>query len=248
MQAQPSTSLAAGAVLLLSVGCSETHAGPGSSGVQSSFHSYTASPGYLLDSTLVVDEGSAATHLAGVTHLANGSCLAEEAVLDARGRLVSASYSVGYGGGSATHASLDARRGTVEVSGPDGVRRVQLPNDLPWVWAPEVQSGQDTRTVSTPLSAVVTLRAAQAEQRVRRIDLSKLVDHGTRSDQLVVRDRDRSELVVVGDDVITVAGGLPRFWHVWAYDQELHAAQPESLLDTLAALACLPVHPTAQPN
>jgi hypothetical protein len=41
---------------------------------------------------------------------------------------------------------------------------------------------------------------------------------------------------------------LPRFWHVWAFDQELHAAQPESLLDTLAALACLPVHPNAQPN
>jgi len=244
MQAQSSTSFAAGAALLLFAGCSEAADGS----VQSSFHSYAASPGSLLDSTLVVNEGRATTHLAGVTHLSDGTCLAEEAVLDARGRLVSASYSVSHGAGSLQHVSLDARRGAVEVSGPEGVRRAQLPNDLPWVWAPRVQRETETRTVSTPLAAVVTLRAARAEGRVRNIDLEQLVSRGTCSDQLVVRDRDRSDLVVVGDDVVTVSAGLPRFWHVWAFDQELHSARPERLLDTMAALACVPVQHNVEPD
>ena len=245
METQRVTSLAAGAALLATLGCSDAASSPA---VRSSFHNYTASPGSLQDRTLVVDEARSTTHLAGVTHLADGTCLAEEAVLDAHGRLLSASYSVAYGAGHASQVSLDAQRGLVEVHEPGNVRRAQLPSDLPWVWVPAIQTEHGLRTVSTPLSAVVTLRAARAEQRVRNIDTHQLVSHGTRSDQLVVRDHDRSELVVVGEDVIAVADGLPRFWHVWAYDQELHAAKHESLLDTLAALACVPVHATAQPN
>jgi hypothetical protein len=245
METQRVTSLAAGAALFATLGCSDAS---GSPAVQSSFHNYAASPGSLQDSTLVVDEARSTTHLAGVTHLADGTCLAEEAVLDAHGRLLSASYSVAYGAGNARQVSLDAQHGLLEVREAAGVRRAQLPSDLPWVFVPAIETEHGLRTVSTPLSAVVTLRAARAEQRVRSIDTQQLVSQGTRSDQLVVRDQDRSELVVVGEDVIAIANGLPRYWHVWAFDQELHVAQPESLLDTLAALACVPVHSTTQAN
>lgn len=245
MHAPSIASLTASAALLATLGCSDASSG---SIVQSSFHNYTASPGSLHDSTLVVDEARSTTHLAGVTHLADGSCLAEEAVLDAHGRLLCASYSVTYGAGPVSYVSLDALHGVVESHDAGSVRRAQIPSDLPWVWAPAMKTEQGTRSISTPLSAVVTLRAARAEQRVRTIDTAMLTSRGTRSDQLLVHDLDRSELVVVGDDVIAVSAGLPRFWHMWAFNQELHTAQPESLLDTLATLACLPVHKDAQPN
>jgi hypothetical protein len=199
-------------------------------------HSYSATEGNLRESTLVVDGDG--RRLAGVTHFADGTCLAEEATLDLAGRLVHAQYTVAGAAGDNTRVELDSTLGTVDIDGPRGHTHLVVPNDWPWVFTPQLAPQSNERAVATPLAAVLTLRGAHADRAVRAIELGKSRSYRTQSNQLLVKDEDKSDLVVVGDDVVSIDRGMPQQWHLWALDQDLAAREPTGLLSTLAAFAC----------
>lgn len=203
---------------------------------RNTIHTYAASAGNFTASTLVIEDAPEGQRIAGVTHFSDGTCLAEEAAIDRDGRLARAEYAV-----SNTHVALDPARGTVTISTAAGQDHIQVPNDLPWVWTPVLQPAQNARPVSTPLAALVTLRAAQAANAVRSIQLGTRTSHRDLSNQLLVKDHDQSDLVVVGEDVVTIEHGLPTKWHVWALDQDVQAKQSAlGLLSMLGTFACTP--------
>jgi hypothetical protein len=202
----------------------------------STVHSYSASAGSFAASTLMIEDAPEGQRLAGVTHFTDGTCLAEEASLDRTGRVVHAEYTV-----ANTRVVLDPLRGVVDITSPAGESHIQVPNDLPWVWTPLLRPQQNAGPVATPLAALVTLRGAGASAAVRTIALGEHTSHRDPSNQLCVSDEDHAELVVVGDDVITIERGLPQKWHVWALDQDVEA----SPADGLATFACTPAHGSA---
>jgi hypothetical protein len=206
----------------------------------STIHSYSATEGSFAASTLMIEDAPEGQRLAGVTHFTDGTCLAEEATLDRAGRIVRAEYTV-----AGTHVVLDPARGIVEITSPEGDSHIQVPNDLPWVWTPLLHPQANTGPVATPLAALVTLRGAEASAEVRSIALGVGKSHRDSSNQLLVKDVDQSELVVVGDDVITIERGLPQKWHVWALDQDVEASPADGLLSVLATFACTPARGSA---
>jgi hypothetical protein len=206
-------------------------------------HSYSATEGSLRASTLVIDGDG--RRLAGVTHFADGSCLAEEATLDHAGRLVRAQYAVTGASGASTHVLLDSPSGVVEITGPTGTTRMTVPNDWPWVYTPQLDPAANSQAVATPLAAVLTMRAARADRSVRAVELGAHKSYRVSSNQLLVKDEDQSDLIVVGDDVVAIERGLPQQWHLWALDQDLQARESDGLLSTLAAFACTPVEASA---
>jgi hypothetical protein len=201
-------------------------------------YTFSATDGSLLRSTLVIDDASDRQHLAGVTQFADGGCLEEDATLDRSGRLLRAEYTLTRSNASTSHVVVDAHAGVVEVAGPVFPMRWTIARDLPWVFAPTVDGTDGTHTIATPLAALVTFRGAQAAGAVRQIDLGALTSHSVMVDQVVVPDG-QSNLVVVGDDAVSVRGGLPEHWHVEALSQDLQA-DIASERNTLDAFACMP--------
>jgi len=208
------------------------------------FHSYSATQGDVTGSSLAIEHEPAGLRLAGVTHFADGGCLAEEATLDSAGRLLHAEYTLSRAD-SQTRVVLDPAAGLVEIHGPGLEASMRVPSDLPWVWTPLLNPAANTGALSTPLAAVVTVYGARADRSVRAIELGARRSHSWLSEQLLVKDVDQTDLVVVGDDVVSLENGVPRQWHVWAFDQDLESRQADGLLDTLASFACLPVTASA---
>jgi hypothetical protein len=188
----------------------------------------------------MIEDAPEGQRFAGVTHFSDGSCLAEEATLDRAGRLVRAEYTV-----ANTRVVFDPAGGAVHITSPAGESLIQVPNDLPWVWTPLLRPQENAGAVATPLAALVTLRGVGASPQVRTIALGEGKSHRDFSSQLLVKDVDESELVVVGEDVITIERGLPQKWHVWALDQDVEAAPAEGLLSVLATFACTPARGSA---
>lgn len=208
------------------------------------FHAYSATQGNVTGSSLAIEQEPAGQRLAGVTHFADGSCLAEEATLDNDGRMLHAEYTLSRAD-SQTRVVLDPRAGLVEMHGPGFATNMRVPSDLPWVWTPLLNPAANSGALSTPLAAVVTVYGARANRAVRAIDLGARQSHSWPSEQLLVKDVDQTDLVVVGDDVVSLDNGVPRQWHVWAFDQDLESREADGLLHTLAAFACLPVTASA---
>jgi hypothetical protein len=216
-------------------GCTQTETmrAPGGGTV----HSYGATDGSPLRSTLFIDDKLDGQHLAGVTQLDDDTCIAEEATLALSGRLLHAEYTLSRHPASNTHVTLDPQSGLVEVTGPTSQMRWAVPNDLPWVWTPWL----DASTIATPVAALVTMRGARADTAVRSIDLRAFQSLSVMADQLVVADGEHTDLVVVGDDAVEVQRGVPAHWHLGALDRDIRARESNGLLRTLAAFACMPL-------
>jgi hypothetical protein len=216
-------------------GCSQTETmrAPGGGTV----HSYGATDGSPLRSTLFIEDKPGGRQLAGVTQLDDDTCIAEEATLAQSGRLMHAEYTLSRNASPSTHVTLDPMSGLVEVTGPTFQLRWSVPNDLPWVWTPLL----DAATLATPVAALVTLRGARADSAVRSIDLRAFQSFSVMADQLVVANGEHAELVVVGDDAVEVQHGVPSHWHLGALDRDIQARESNGLLRILAAFACMPL-------
>lgn len=234
------TNAALASLLSLCAGPTHTSRVP----LSSAFHAYSATQGDVTGSSLAIEQEPAGRRLAGVTHFADGSCLAEEATLDGDGRLLHAEYTLSRAA-SQTHVVLDPQAGVVAMRGPGLDARMQVPSDLPWVWMPLLDPAANGGALSTPLAAMVTAEGARASLAVRSIDLGTRKSHRWASDQLLVKDLDQTVLVVVGGDVVSLENDVPRQWHVWAFDQDLESREAEGLLDKLASFACLPATASA---
>jgi hypothetical protein len=228
---------AALAAFLSLCGCAQTEPMPAPA--SRTLHSFSATGGNILRSTLAIENNGDRQHLRGVTQFNDGSCLDEDATTDHAGRLVRGEYTLTRSGAANEHVVLDPRAGVVKVSGAVFPMRWSVPNDLPWVWAPTLGGVEGGRTVATPLAAIVTARGAHAASAVRAIDLAGFKSDSVMSDQLVVRDGADSELVVVGDDAVTVRAGMPSLWHVTALNQNIQAQT--DVKATQDAFVCTPV-------
>src|ERR1700754_4063419 len=90
--------------------------------------------------SLTVSGAADTSELSGTTQLADGSCLAERATLDATGRLVRGEARLAGPNGD-THVVMDAAHGTVDVTAPSLHIRWTVPTDLPWIWNPLLHDG-----------------------------------------------------------------------------------------------------------
>jgi hypothetical protein len=200
-------------------GCSQADTGRARSNAL--LRDYAATDGSTLQATLVIDELPHEQRLASATHFEDGSCLVEEATIDRSGRL--------------RHAAPE--RKTVKITQPAHRMQWTVPSDLPWVYAPLVETEAGLRTIATPLSAMVTQRAAAEHSTLRTLDLSTLDSATIMADQLFVADQDGS-IVVVGDDAVDFVDGLPHSWHNAALDRDLGLRQSNDILSLLAAFSC----------
>ncbi|MET0384373.1 MAG: hypothetical protein ABW321_00365 [Polyangiales bacterium] len=219
------------------IGCTQP---PAEAPATDTFRSYDSADGAHLQSTLMQREAASERTLQGVTQLADGSFLAEEARLDAQGQLLHAEVKLGGGCDQLpTRITLDAQAGTVDVSTPQLTTHWRVPNDLPWVWSPLLST--EHGPVATPLALTVALRGAAAPSSpvhaVRVLDLLHYESDTLMSDQLVARD-DVSTHVVLGDDVADMEeAGLPTRIHWAALERDLDAQALERSAGW-AALRC----------
>jgi hypothetical protein len=137
--------------------------------------------------------------------------VSEEVELDRTGRLARALVHVVWRGVGASEAtvssvltSLDAREGLV-VSTTDyaSSETRRITSDMPWSYLP--LATPEGQWLTTPVSAIVARRAAEASPAVRRIDPFGH-DVSLASDQILVPDGDAA-WVVLGDDLALFARG-----------------------------------------
>jgi hypothetical protein len=137
------------------------------------------------------------TEIAGAGNVGR---VVEEVSLDASGSLVSAEIAV-YSRCSEQadkRVRIDRARGLVEVQTAGGVERWRVANDAPWALAPVADAMG--RTMATPVSAWITLRAASAGT-VRVIDTDRRWTYRTPADQLAVPTDEGTTVVLGGDGV-----------------------------------------------
>jgi hypothetical protein len=207
---------------------------------------YAAVDGQAVYSTLASMQTGNAERMIGMTELASGARLVEQATLDQSGRLVEADATLTPAGaadpGPVTRVVFRPGRRSVELSTPALHLEWSVPDDLPWVWAPLLtapsRSTSHPAPIATPLGARVAFRAAEAGRSVRLLDLGALEHHTLTADQLVITDGD-SATVVLADDAVDVDHGSPRRLHLAALDttlEVLDARAPSRAL--VAALRC----------
>jgi hypothetical protein len=228
-------------VALLSSACGS--AGAETSSDISVFRRY-GTPDSLVQGTLMLSPPQHGQHLIGVTQLATGNCLAEEATIDGNGVLVAGEiWLSGPGVEEATHLVLDPKRGVVELTAASRQISWAVPNDLPWVWQPLISPDGDG-ALTTPLSAVVAVRAAAGDRPVRSLELDTFHSFTMMADQVVVSEVG-SDTVVLGDDAATVTDGLPTRIHHASLGRDLESLE-RGASPALAALGCeLPTNPRA---
>lgn len=204
------------------------------------FRSYAAD-GSRMQSSLVqsLDGRDATEHLSGLTQLDDGSWASEDATLDASGRLLRAEAKLAGPCGReheiVRRIVLDPRAGTVDITAPALQTRWAVPNDLPWVYAPLLHvEGEDEQRVTTPVAAVVALRAARVDRAVRMLDVDRFRSHSVMVDQVVVPDEHETH-VVLGDDVAEIDASLPQRLHLAALGREVRAVDAERLAEVAAA-------------
>jgi hypothetical protein len=228
--------VALAATLVPTVGCEAPEADQAPE--TSIFRNYGAGERGLVHSTLMIEAGN--KRLSSVTQLADGTCLAEEARLDAAGRVLDAQATLAAAdSGEVRHVALDARRGAVEVSAPNLHIRWKVPNDLPWAWSSLLGERESGAPIATPLGAVVAMRAASADRALRWLDLDGLESHTIMADQVLVAEG-RAHTVVLGDDAAELQGGLPQRIHHAALGRDLLADDAQAPWTALAAFSCVP--------
>jgi hypothetical protein len=186
---------------------------------------YAARSGELDSLLLREDEGAGGQRVMGVTRLADGTRLWEEARFDPTGKLLRAeSMCVGPTGSSET-VILEAVSGIVETRTAEGFHRWSVPTDYPWIWIPHGCGGSaQSSALATPVSALVATAGAPHDGARRLIDTRRFASYTVTGDQVVVPEEDpRSCWVVLGDDALLVRDGLPERWRANALGVDVEA-------------------------
>lgn len=167
---------------------------------------YAAQSGELESLLLREDEEGGGEKLTGLTRLADGTRLWEEAHFDRAGKLVRAETVYTYSSGLSLTVSFEPNAGVVETRSAAGFHRWSVPNDYAWVW---VSRG----AITTPVATLVAARAAKQHGVLQLIDTRTFTSHTIAVDQVVVPEDARAAWVVLGDDAMLVRDGMPVRWH-----------------------------------
>jgi hypothetical protein len=147
----------------------------------------------------IMTNGAEALH--GETEIQSDSgylLLVEDAKLDARGHLISAEVALSKrcGGEIEQRIIYDASEGVVRTFDAKGEKRWRAPADAPWIIAPP----KDTqgRSIATPVSGWIAIRAAASAAALRVIDAGAGTAYTAPSDQLAVAT-ERGTTAILGD-------------------------------------------------
>ena len=192
-----------------------TNATPGATRV----FSYAAASGAVESLFLREDLKAGGVRLTGLTHLAEGTRVWEEARYDHAGRLVRAESVCALPSGESTSVTFEPGAGVVETRSALGFRRWSVPTDYAWVWVPSgCGENAASAAITTPVAALVAARASKHQSVLRVIDPQRRSGHTVKVDQVVVREDAHSHWVVLGDDAVLVAEDVPLRWHANALD------------------------------
>lgn len=180
--------------------------------------SYAAASGAVESLFLREDLNAGGERLTGLTHLAQGTRVWEEARYDHAGRLVRAESVCSMPSGESTSVTFEPAAGVVESRNARGSRRWSVPTDYAWVWLP---SGCGEAAITTPVAALVAARAAKHRSVLRVIDPHRYSGHTVMVDQVVVREDAHANWVVLGDDAVLVQDDVPLRWHANALDVDV---------------------------
>jgi hypothetical protein len=141
----------------------------------------------------------------GVTEVSPGAGavgrlqLTETATFDAHGRLLGADVVAREPPAPETHFALDPRRGTVRIVRGGAAVDWHVPVDAPWTYRPA--SSASGKLASTPVAALVALRAANAGSVVRVLEPEREESYLTPADQVSVPTEKGTTVVLAGDGV-----------------------------------------------
>jgi len=212
------TALAAPHAMEGSISAATTSARP----VAARVVSYAADSGGVESLFLREDLGASGERLTGLTHLAEGTRVWEEARFDHAGRLVRAESVCSLPSGDSTTITFEPTLGVVETRSAQGFHRWSVPTDYAWAWLPSA-CGEDIASgaITTPVAVVVAARASKHQRVLRLIDTHKFSGHTITVDQVVVPEDDHASWVVLGDDAVLVREEVPLRWHAHALGVDL---------------------------
>jgi|GEM_PF-5338379 len=195
-----------------------TNAAPGAARV----FSYAAASGAVESLFLRESLTAGGERLTGLTHLAQGTRVWEEARYDHAGRLVRAESVCSLPSGESTSVTFEPGAGAVETRSVRGFRRWSVPTDYEWVWLPS-GCGENAAAapITTPVAALVAARASKHQSVLRVIDPHRYSGHTVMVDQVVVREDAHANWVVLGDDAVLVRDDVPLRWHANALDVDV---------------------------
>jgi hypothetical protein len=123
--------------------------------------------------------------------------LVEDARLDARGKLIKAEISLSKrcSGEAPQRITYEATEGVVRTLDSRGEKRWRAPADAPWTIAPPRDAAG--RSLATPVSGWIAIRAAAAAPMLRVIDAGAATAYAVPSDQLAVAT-ERGTTAVLG--------------------------------------------------
>jgi hypothetical protein len=140
---------------------------------------------------------------------------------------------------------FDPGRGSVDVTASAHHVHWDVPDDLPWIWAPLLTASATGGAVATAVEARVIWKAAAGGQAVRLLEVGALRSQTVTAAQVLVPDSgeagvNRSErraggTVVLGDDAIDVEGGMPARLHLAALGTEVEPVDADGLSGSLVA-------------
>lgn len=175
--------------------------------------SYAAASGAIESLFLREDLGASGERLTGLTRLAEGTRVWEEAHFDHAGRLVRAESVCSVRSGDSVTVTFDPTAGVVETRSAEGFHRWSVPTDHPWAWLPS-----SCVDVTTPVAVTVAARASKHHDALRVIDTHRFTSYSVMIDQVVVPEDARADWVVLNDDAVLVKEGIPVRWHANALD------------------------------
>lgn len=143
---------------------------------------------------------SGAEALHGETEISSDGAdllLVEDARLDARGQLLTAEVTLSKrcGGEAPQRIVYEATQGVVRTIDARGEKRRHAPADAPWTIAPPRDARG--RSLATPVSGWIALRAAASSPTLRVIDAAANTAYAVPSDQLAVAT-ERGTTAVLG--------------------------------------------------
>jgi hypothetical protein len=125
--------------------------------------------------------------------------LTETAIFDQHGRLLGADVVATEPPAPETRFALDPRHGTVRVVRGGTAVDWHVPVDAPWSYRPV--SSAAGKLVSTPLAALIALRAASANSIVRMLEPESEQSYLATADQVSVPTEIGTTVVLAGDGV-----------------------------------------------
>jgi len=142
--------------------------------------------------------------LSGVTKL-QGAEVKEYAEVSPDGRLAYADVLWKGDSGVSRRLIADAAHGAYYVQDEHGSGWKRMPTDAPWVLA-SLSEGTKFAPAPTPVSAWITVRAAEHSSEVRVLDASLREGRLVARDQLVVSGRGDEHLVIAGERALVANG------------------------------------------